>query len=152
MQNFFQFLMYFVFGKKWLIFDLKHGYKATLVINELEIAMHEEKYKQNVKNKEDLQTKLKELQERPALEEADFIAMLPEEEKESAKALYDIKKKVEGERAEEITTCKNRIKQADDEIANASGELNKGYAMTYQNRLKYDFIRTYKPKKSYGEK
>lgn len=144
--------MYFIFGKKWLLFDLKHGYKATLVINELELEMHKEKLQAHIKNKEDLQIKLKELQERPALEEADFIAMLPEEEKGSAKALYDIRKKVEGERAEEITTCKNRIKQADDEIANASGELNKGYAMTYQNRIKYDFIRTYKPKKSYGEK
>ena len=40
----------------------------------------------------------------------------------------------------------------DDEIANADKELNKGFALTYQNRLKYDFIKNYKIKKTYGDK
>lgn len=151
MQNLFQFIMYFVFGKKWLLFDLKHGYKATLVINEIEIAMHEEKLNAVKKEKRDMQAQLTEIEARPALVEADYIAMLPAEEKDSSKALYDIKKKVDGERAEEITTLKNRVKQMDDEIASANAELQKGYMMTYQNRIKYDFIKTYKPKKSYGD-
>lgn len=144
--------MYFVFGKHWLLFDLKHGYKATLVINEVEIAMHEEKLKAVQEAKKQMQDELKNLEARPALTEADYLAMLPEEEKQSSKALYDIKKKVDGERAEEITVMKNRVKQMDEEIANANGELQKGYAMTYQNRIKYDFIKSYKPKKSYGDK
>lgn len=144
--------MYFVFGKHWLLFDLKHGYKATLVINEVELAMHEEKLASVVEAKKQMQAELKKLEERPALTEADYLAMLPEDQKDSSKALYDIKKKVDGERAEEVTVMKNRVKQMDEEIANANGELQKGYAMTYQNRIKYDFIKNYKPKKSYGDK
>lgn len=152
MQNFFQFIMYMVFGKHWLIFDLKHGYKATLVINEVELAMHEEKLSAVTHGKAKMQEQLKALEERPALTEADYLVQLPEDQRDSSKALYDIKKKVDGERAEEVTVLKNRIKQMDDEIASANGELQKGYAMTYGNRIKYDFIKTYKPKKSYGDR
>lgn len=152
MQNLFQFIMYFVFGKHWLLFDLKHGYKATLFINELELDMHREKLASVTQAKKDMQGELKKLEERPALTEADYIAELPEEEKTSQKALYDMKKKMDGERAEEVTALKNRVKQMDDEISNANGELQKGYAMTYNNRIKYDFIKGYKPKKSYADK
>lgn len=152
MQNFFQFIVYFIFGKHWLLFDLKHGYKATLFINELELDMHKEKLAQVVEGKVKMQEALKDLEARPALTEEEYIAMLPDEEKESKKALYELKKRVDGERAEEITSLKNRIKQMDEEIANADGELNKGYAMTYKNRIKYDFIRTYKIKPTYEGK
>lgn len=144
--------MYFVFGNRWLHFDLKHGYKATLFINELELEMHREKFLNAKKAQANMQQDLKRLEARPALTEADYIAELPEDQKDSTKALYDIKKKMDGERAEEITVLKNRIKQMDDEIASANSELQKGYAMTYNNRVKYDFIRNYKIKKSYGEK
>jgi hypothetical protein len=144
--------MYTLFGRHWIVYDLKHGYRATLIINELELAMHEEKLNGVNAGKEKMMEELKTLEARPALEEADYLAMLPEEEKESSKALYDLKKKVDGERAEEITTLKNRIKQMDEELANANGELQKGYAMTYKNRIKYDFIKSYKAKKPYGDK
>ncbi len=151
MQTLFQFIMYFVFGKKWLLFDLKHGYKATLFINELELAMHKEKLSELRKARSSMVEELKKLQERPALQESEYIALLPEEQKESSKALYDIKKKIDGERAEEITTMKNRIAQVESDVATADGELQKGYMMTYKNRVKYDFIKNYKVGKTYGE-
>lgn len=152
MQNLFQFLMYKIFGKHWLLYDLKHGYKATLFINELELDMHKEKLASVEKTKVKMEEDFAELQARPELEDADIIAMLPEEEKESQKALYDLKKKLNGERAEEVTALRNRITQMDDEVATASGELQKGFAMTYQNRVKYDFIKGYKIKKTYADR
>lgn len=152
MQNLFQFTMYMIFGKRWLHFDLKHGYKATLFINELELDMHKEKLDAVLKAKIKMQEDLKALGDRAPLKDQDYIDALPEEDKDSAKALYHIKKKIGGERAEEVTALKNRINQMDDEIANADKELNKGFALTYQNRLKYDFIKNYKIKKTYGDK
>jgi len=150
MQNIFQFLATMIFGKTWILFDLKQGYKATLFINEIELEMFKEKYALTVKAKHSMQEELQKLQDRPDLKEEDYLAMLTEDK--SPKALYEIKKKIDGERAEEITTLKNRIKQMDDEIASVNGELQKGYAMTYKNRLKYDFIKTYKIKQTYADK
>lgn len=152
MQNLFQFIMYFVFGKRWLLFDLKHGYKATLVINELELEMHREKLKAVKDAKRELEAEVEKLEAVPPYTDEELVAMLPEEDRESKKALYDIRKLKEGERAEEIAKLKNQAKAMENEIATANGELQKGYAMTYQNRIKYDFIKSYKPKATYGEK
>lgn len=144
--------MYFVFGKHWLLFDLKHGYKATLFINELELDMHREKL-ENISNaKVKMQEQVKELEARPELTDAEYMANWDGDNEPTPKELYDHKKKIDGERAEEVTALKNRVKQMDEEIANADSELNKGYAMTYKNRVKYDFIRTYKIKKTYADK
>lgn len=152
MQNLFQFIMVVLFGKKWLIFDLKKGYEATMAMNDMELAMHREKHEQLVLAREEMELQIKTLQERPALVETDYLAMLPDDQKESSKALYDIRKKVDGERAEEITTLKNRVSSLNQDIEMADRELQKGYALTFKNRQKYDFIKNYKPKKHYGEK
>lgn len=152
MQNLFQFLMVMLFGKRWIIFDLKMGYKATMVVNELEVALHEEKLANLTRAQEQMKSDLEKLLERPKYTEEEYLAQLPEDQKQSTKALYDIKKKMDGERAEEVTALRNRISQMNDDIASADGELNKGYMLTYKNRVKYDFIKNYKPKKSYGEK
>lgn len=144
--------MYFVFGKHWILFDLKHGYKATLFINELELAMHREKLKAFVDGKAKMQEELKALETRPELTEEEYLAQWEADAEPTPKELYDHKKKIDGERAEEITTLKNQIKGMDDEISNANGELQKGYAMTYKNRVYFDFINNYKIKESYGDK
>jgi hypothetical protein len=144
--------MFVVFGKRWLLYDLQSGYKATLFMNELELDMHTEKLTSTQKAKEKMQEDLAILQQREPLKEEEYIAMLPDEDKDSKQALYNIRKKVDGERAEEITSLKNRIKQMDDEILKADRELQKGYAMTYQNRIKYDFIKSYKIENTYADK
>lgn len=153
MQTFFQFIMYTVFGKHWLLYDLKHGYKATLFMNELELDLHRQKLENVSNGKLKMQEELKALEERPALTEEQYLELW--ENKEQAptpKELYEHKKKIDGQRAEEITTVRNRIRAMDEEIANADGELQKGYAMTYKNRIKYDFIREYKIKPTYADK
>lgn len=144
--------MYFVFGKRWLLFDLKHGYKATLVINELELDMHREKLSAVQKAKRELEAEVEKLEAVAPYTDEELVAMLPVEDRESKKALYDIRKLKEGERAEEIARLKNQSKAMENEIGTANGELQKGYAMTYQNRIKYDFIKNYKPKATYGDK
>jgi len=141
-----------LFGKKWIWFDLREGYKATIFMDELELELHQQKLKSIQDSKEKMIKEVQTLEARPALKEEDYLAMLPDEDKESSKALYDIKKKVDGERAMEITTLKNRIKSIDDDILQANTELAKGYAKTYQDRLKYDFIRKYKIHKTYADK
>lgn len=151
MQNLFQFIAYFVFGKHWLLFDLRHGYKATLFINELELDMHREKVRACQNERRAIAEELELLQAEEPLSDEALISLIPDEEKDKPKALYDIRRKKEGERAEATVALKNRLASADNDIADANGELQKGYAMTYGNRLKYDFIRTYKIKKSYGD-
>ena len=144
--------MYTIFGKRWIHFDLLHGYKATIFMNELELDMHKEKLEQANKIREDMKKELEVLQARPALTEQDYIELLPEDQKDSAKALYDMQKKVDGERAEEIVAMKNRIKEMGTQVDEADRELQKGYMLTYNNRIKYDFIKNYKIKKTYADK
>ena len=165
MQSFFQFLMLHVFGKKWILYDLKQGYKSAIFLNEVELAIHEEKCKNVRKQKVELEVALEQAQTREPLTNAEYLAMLPsnvagellglsdlELEQKKPKALYDIKKKVDGERAEEIATLRNRVAQMDDEIQSADNELQKGYASAYKNRNYYDFLKEYKIKKSYTDK
>lgn len=144
MNNFFQFITYILFGKRWILWDMKQGYKTTLFVNEVEIDMQKEKMRNAQLTKENLEIDLAELEETE-------LNVLSESEYESPKAFYDAKKLAENERAEQIATFKNRIKSAETDIQVADGELNRIYAITYNNRLKWDYIKNYKIKRTYAD-
>lgn len=144
MNNLFQFITYVIFGKRWLLWDMKQGYKANLFVNEIEIDMQKEKSDNATETKARLERDLLALEESP-------LTLLEESEYPSPKDFYDAKKLAERERAEQIATFKNRIKSAETDIQVADGELNRIYAITYNNRLKWDYIKNYKVKRTYAD-
>lgn len=148
MQNIFQFLTYMILGKRWIKWDMLQGYKMAIFVNEVEIDMNKAKLSEALTRKEKLENDLKELEATP-LKEA--IELLPEGEKNDSKAIYDMEKKIKGERAEQVQLFKNQIKSANTEVEMADGELSRVFSITYSNRRKYDFVRNYKIKATYAD-
>lgn len=151
MQTFFQFLMLSIFGKKWVWFDLKQGYKHTLFMNEVETAMLKDKQNSLINAKTELENELAGIEAEDVSDEK-VLSLMPEEDRENKKAFYDFQKEYRGARIERINEFKNRIKSLESDISAQEGEIGKAYSITYQNRIKYDFIKTYKIKKSYADK
>lgn len=145
MQNLFLFIVNVFFGKRWVLFDLRQGYKATLFMNDVETEMIRQRVAELVKAHESLQSEMNVLEQKDLSDEV-IIAMLPEDQREDKKALYDMSKKVRGENAEAITVYKNRIASLGNDITAEEGELQKAYSITYKNRVKYEFLRNYKIK------
>jgi hypothetical protein len=138
-----------ILGKRWIKWDMLQGYKMAIFVNEVEIDMNKAKLAEAQSRKEKLENDLKELEGTP-LKEA--IELLPESEKNDSKAIYDMEKKIKGERAEQVQVFKNQIKSAHTEVEMADGELARVYSITYGNRRKYDFVRNYKIKATYADR
>lgn len=148
MQNIFQLLTYLLLGKKWIKWDMLQGYKMAIFVNEVEIDMNKAKLREANERKEKLEKDLSELEASPL---KNAIDLLPEEQKNDSKAIYDMEKKIKGERNEQIQTFKNQIKSANTEVEMADGELSRVYSIAYSNRRKYDFVRNYKIKATYAD-
>ena len=141
--------MYVVLGKKWVLWDMLQGFKMSIFVNEVEIEMDKQKYEDAKARKAELEEALVKFE---ASELTDPISLLPEDQKTNEKAIYDMKKKLEGERKEQITIFKNQIKTAGTEIEIADGQLSKTYSIAYGNRRKYDYLKNYKIKATYADK
>lgn len=148
MQNIFQLLTYLLLGKKWIKWDMLQGYKMAIFVNEVEIDMNKAKLREATERKEKLEADLKALEETPLKEAKE---LLPEDQHNDTKAIYDMEKKIKGERNEQIQTFKNQIKSAHTEVEMADGELSRVYSIAYSNRRKYDFVRNYKIKATYAD-
>ena len=149
MNTFFQFVTYLIFGKRWIKWDMLQGFKMSIFANEMEIEMDKEKFDDATKRKSELEESLKQLEESDL---PDPKTLLPEDKQNDEKALYDMKKTIEGERKEQIIIFKNQIKQANTEVEIADGQLSKTYSIAYSNRRKYDFVKNYKIKATYADK
>lgn len=149
MTTFFQFIMYIVFGKRWLKFEMKHGLKSAIFVHEAEIAMrrsHASKIREDLEN---YKSEIARLETEPLPDSQD---LLPEEEKNDSEKVFAMDRKIQGERAELITTYKNQIKATEDELDKEEGELGKLFSLAYGTRLKYDFVKDYKIKPTYADK
>lgn len=149
MQTIFQFLMYMIFGKRWILWEMKEGFKSAIFVNEIEVEMEKAKLKVLEENLANLESDLKQAEEAPL---PDVLALLSEDQKEDKKAFYDLEKKLKGERVENISRLKNLIASNKEELDRQNGEIAKIYAITYKNRLKYDFVREWKIKETYADK
>ena len=149
MQNLFQFLGYMIFGKKWLMWDMLQGYKGAIFVNEIEIDMQKAKLDILENNLKNLEAELKTAEETQLPDDASITEATSEEDKQ---ARYEARRKLQGERAENISRLKNLIASNKEELDSQQGELGKIYALTYKNRMKYDFIRDYKIKDTYADK
>jgi hypothetical protein len=138
-----------IFGKRWLMWDMLQGYKGAIFVNEIEIDMQKAKLDILGKNLVQLENDLKKAEE---TEIVDPATMLPEDKKEDKQALYEMRRKLQGERAENISRLKNLVSSNKEEIDSQNGEMAKIYSLTYNNRMKYDFLRSYKIKDTYADK
>ena len=148
MSNLFQFIMYMIFGKHWIKWDMLQGYKMAVFVNEAEIEME----KQKVQEATDRAGRLKrELEMLETAEFADPLSLLPAELHDDKREVQKMEYKQKQERAEQIQTFKNQIKSAEQDIQLADGGLQKIYAITYTNRRKYDFMKNYKITSTYAD-
>lgn len=148
MSNFFQFITYILFGKRWLLWDMKQGYKGTLFVNEIEIEMTKEKMARAQKEADDTRKEIEELTNAPL---KDAMDVLPVELREDKKAVAEMIGKIRTEREEALKGLANKLKTAEQTVQLSDGELSRIYGITYNNRLKYDFIKNYKIKKTYAD-
>lgn len=131
------------------MWDMIQGYKGAIFVNEIEIDMQLAKNKILEDNLKNLESELKTAEETDIVDPA---TMLPEDQREDKQALYEMKRKLQGERAENISRLKNLVASNKEELDSQNGELAKVYALTYKNRMKYDFLRGYKIKDTYADK
>lgn len=148
MSNLFQFIMYMIFGKHWIKWDMIQGYKMAVFVNEAEIEMEKDKVQEATERAERLKRELAELE---VAEFADPLSLLPPELHSDKREVQKMEYKQKQERAEQIQTFKNQIKSAEQDIQLADGGLQKIYAITYTNRRKYDFMKNYKIKPTYTD-
>ncbi len=123
MDSFFSAIGYLIFGKRWVLFGMKHGLKTAVFVNEMEIGMQKANFKT-------VEARLEELKN-----ELDFI-----------KGLEDGKEKYE-----KIKGVEANIKGAETEVKMAEGELQRIYSITRANRDKLDYVRNFKMGQSYGD-
>lgn len=148
MTSLFQFIMYVIFGKRWIKWDMVQGLKMAIFVNEMEIDMDKAKYDDAVKRKATLEKDLAELIERPT---TDPLTLLSDEEKEDKKAIQKAEHKVKIEREEQIQQFRNQIKSAETDIQIYDGQLAKTYSIAYTNRRKYDFVKNAEIKATYAD-
>lgn len=149
MENIFQAVGYLIFGKRWVLWNMKHGIKTALFVNEIEIEMNRNKIKDAQARSTSARSELEALKATPLKEPA---SILPESEKENKKSLYDAEQKLKHERSEAMRGLEMALKEAETDIQLADGELSRIYSITYSNRRKYDFVRDYKIKPSYADR
>ena len=149
MNTLFGFIMYMIFGKRWIRFEMLHGLKSAMFVHQADIEMQVASINQQSKLLTQLQEDLKKL-ETTTLKSADEI--LPEDQRKNPDAVFNAERKIKGERAEQISTFKNRIESTKNEIQNKEQELSKVQSMAYKTRLKFDFVKNYKIKPTYGDK
>lgn len=148
MENIFQAIGYLIFGKQWLLWGMKNGYKSAIFVNEVEIDMQKQRLAEIQERKAELVSGLEELEEEP-LKEASTL--LTSEEMENKKLVYETESKIKHERNEQLETFRNRIKSVTNEEMSQDGELQRIYHIAYSNRRKFDFIKGYKIKKTYAD-
>lgn len=146
MNTLFQFIMYLVLGKHWVLYDMRQGLKMAIMVNEAEVAMHRNKIRVHQDTLKDLEGQL------ATIEATDPLASLPEPDTfETPKAYHDAKKKRKDGYDEAVADLKGKIQGQKTAISGTDGELQRIYNIAYHNRLKYDFLKSYKPRKSYAD-
>ncbi len=142
MNTFFQFVMYQIFGKKWVLYDMREGLRMAIFVNEAEIAMIRNKIRKFQDDKKSLESELADLKTHDPLEG------LPEGE---GKAYYDAKKVRMDGHEEAMAHLERQIGAQNDNVSGTDGELQRIYNIAYHNRIKFDFVKSYNPKKSYAD-
>ncbi len=145
----FEAIMFMLFGKRWVKYQMLTGLKGAIFVNEMEVAMDKEKYNKAVAAKEQLEKDYAALLETPL---TDPKELLSEEDLKSEKMVYDIRKKLEAERKEAVEAFKVKIKEATSEVSVAEANMDRTYGISYSNRRKFDFIRGYKIVPTYADK
>ncbi len=148
MSNFFQFIMYVIFGKHWIKWDMVQGMKMAIFVNEAEIEMEKAKVREAGERKANLEKELVSLEASPL---TDPLTLLTTEQAEDKREVQKMEYRLKQEREEQVKMFKNQIKSADNECQVADGGLSKIYAITYTNRRKYDFMKNYKVKSTYAD-
>lgn len=138
MNNFFQFVMYVLVGRRWIVWDMLQGVKMALFANEMELKMLRDKLRKS------LDAELEVKNEIQALEAVDPLADLPED------ANYKDKKTAEEAHENKIKEAKERLQMKHAEVDGMNGEIGRLNNIVYHNRLKYDFLRSYDVSKHKG--
>lgn len=144
----FGFLMNLIFGKRYIVYDMRQKMKAVLLSDEQEISFVKSKGDQVRQLLEASKEKLEHFQTAP-LEKAEDT--LPEDKRTDAKALYDENQRIEKERRGILTTLQKEVKEYEQSLNGEDGMLAKLYEQTLLHRERWDFLKHYKIKKTYAD-
>lgn len=134
MESLFSTVGYLLFGRKWILWGMRNGLKSALFVNEMEIKMNK------VKLREIMDRELEARAELEVIEKEDPFANWDLAPGESD---YKAKKKLEEEHKKKLDDAKDKLKMIQGELSGAEGEMMRINNITYHNRLKYDFIKSY---------
>lgn len=166
MQNLFSFIMTILFRNHWHMFALKYELAKRLFLDEVEMNMQKDKVKERRELVSGMQKQLDDMEEVVNQTDEEIFQGLidsatDEEERESisslegnekARAISAERKRLAKENAEDIAARKVELKARTEELEKEDDILKKAYGITYQNRLRYDYLTSYKPRKGYAEK
>jgi hypothetical protein len=144
MTTFFDWLMFILFGKRWVLHKMKNDYKIAIFMKELDLSHQMSRYNESAKRVEDLKMRVEEA-------ENSELGQLTPAQQADKQLKYETEKKLKANKKQRIETAKKRLKSAETEMAMADGEVNRLNAENYKVRLRYDFIRTAKPKATYAD-
>lgn len=148
MTTVFDWLMFVLFGKRWVLHKMRNDYKTGILIKEMDLEYQMSRSNDKQKTKLKIEKELQELEATPLPVAEDHLSA---EELEKPKAKYDFDKKHREEREERVKVLKNRIKVAEQEVAMADGEVQRLNAENFKMRTKWDFVRGYRIKSTYTD-
>lgn len=148
MTSLFSFLMYTILGKRWILWDMKAGYKMAIFVNEMEVKMEMDKMKKLEARKAELEEGYRELTESPLKNAVEFLSPDKQDDK---KAIENMEFKLRKERESQLDNFRKLIKEVTQEVQMADGQLSRANGIAYGNRIKYDYIKNYKITKSYTD-
>jgi hypothetical protein len=124
-------MMYLVFGRRWILWDMLQGVKMALFANEMEYKMLRDRYRKALDAERIAKDELE------AEKKRDPLMDLP------ADTSYKIVKEKEKEHDARVTELKEKLQAKSAEVNGITGELGRLNNIIYHNRLKYDFLSGY---------
>jgi len=128
MENLFSATMYWIFGKRWVLYSMKTGLKVAVFINEVEVEMNKQAHRNAIRDRDRYEKEMEALLNAPEDER------LPKDEYKNRKKFLE-----------------DSIAGAKEQVDQKSIELQQANQIAFKSRNKLDFIRNYKITRSYGD-
>lgn len=137
METLFTAIGYLLFGKRWILWNMRHGLKTAVFASEMEHDMALKTHRQYAREKAELEAQLRDLENEPEPE-------IPEDIRDDAKKSYEWKSEQEQNHKARVEDLKMEINNRDLQMSGADGEVGRTRSMVMNNRRKYEFVKGYR--------
>jgi hypothetical protein len=136
MENFFSAIMYWVFGKRWILYSMRTGIKVAVFANELELKWAEQKHEDAIEARNGVEAELAYLQDIPL---RDARAELGADA--DSQAVYELDKQIREERKRTVSDLQSHLSSLEKDVQMAEGERARVQQIVYSNRRKWDYVK-----------